>query len=387
MTDLEIIVKHYERKLDEAVRVVENGERYLFDSSTLYNKWVVKATRFDDRLSVAFSVLYDIVQKIKREDESLLPIIAERARTPVIDDILNFLSETEHFNWQEDLVKDDFVKQLSSKYMPQGPQGMDMVLLFPLRTALFLEAIRRHPKKAQVATIIASYFPHKLFGDLKEKRSLWYITKEAEAEIANLLPTLYSEKLRVIVPKIDEFIERGSYGGSKGNKERTSLGKYSTVQGFRFREGVAEKDFDETFDSLDTKKEIMYTLAQCVKLTSQEAKKRGGKAKQLPNFRLPATHYGIAMNMLRAYARNQMLYVFKKTDGQSYGSQTTLTKMMNLRGEIKENNLLIHDDYNRCTERMTMQSKFMNTTANLPLCVAILDSFYKAAETINSSNI
>ncbi len=384
MVGLEAIVAHYEEKLEEAVAVVETGERYLFDSHTLYTEWVVEVTQFDDRLSAAFSVLYDVVQKIKREDESLLPTIAERARTPVIDDVLNFLAETDHFNWQEDLVKDDFVKQLSSKYMPNGPQGMDMALLFPLRATLFLEAMRRHPEKARISTITTSYFPHKLFGDLKVEKGQGYIIKETEIEIATVLPTLYSERLQAVVPRIDEFVERGSYGGSRGSRERSSLGKYSTVQGFRFREGVDEAEFDEAFCGFDMKKEIMYTLAQCVKLTSQEASKRGGKATQLPRFRLPATHYGVAMNTLRAYARNQMLWVYKKSDGLAF-TETPLTKMMGLRGEIRGDNLVIHDDYNRCAERLTGESQFVNTSANLPLCVALLDGFYKAAETINSS--
>ncbi|MBI2665773.1 hypothetical protein HYX12_04085, partial [Candidatus Woesearchaeota archaeon] len=212
MVGLEAIVQRYKEKLDEAVAVVETGERYLFDSHTLYTEWVVKDTDFRDRFNAAFSLLYDVVKKAKTENESLLPTIAERARTPVIDDVLNFIGETDNFGE----AKDQFVEKLSQKYMPKGPHGMGMTLLFPLRTALFLEAIRRHPEKAKIATITTSYFPHKLFGDLNVERSQWYIVKEAETEIATVLPTIYSERLQSVIPKINEFVERGSYGGSRG---------------------------------------------------------------------------------------------------------------------------------------------------------------------------
>ena len=48
MVGLEAIVRHYERKLDEAVAVVETGKRYFFDSHTFYTGWVIPDSDFSD---------------------------------------------------------------------------------------------------------------------------------------------------------------------------------------------------------------------------------------------------------------------------------------------------------------------------------------------------
>ena len=378
MDGLEGIIQHYKEQVEEVIKVVEAGDKYTFDSQNFYRSWFVKEIDFNVRVKGAFSLIYDTLQSIKAEDETLLSRLSEKVRNPVLDEAFKFLDGSDG----SDSEKERFVNELSQDYQPTSRHGFNMKLIAPLRALFFLEVMKHHPEKVDQVRSDSMYIIHRLFRG-ERKKSPSEVTREVEEDIAATLPTLYSERLQELVPRINEFIERGNYGFAGSVSKNQKLGKYTLCQGFRFREGVSEKSFDELFSDEDTKREIMYTLAECLILTSQSAQQHGRRAKNLPRFGVPSTHYGLAVNNLRAYARNQILSVFKKTEGEAVAN-TFLTRYMKLRGEMVGETLTVHDSFTNCSERLNRDSHFVNTSGYLPLCVAILDSFYQKSVELSS---
>lgn len=365
MTELERIISHYAPLAAEAIAVIESGQQYKFTNSTEWFFWDKDVTA---RIQAIFSMMYDTVANLRRQNPSLLSKIGAKAANPVIDDVIAFVAEEEFDN-----SKQRFIEKLAGIHTPTG-RGVHMKTISHIRTYLFLEALNRHPDMAERIDETSAYFPHRLFVEKTRTISM----ADVEREIAAVLPTLYSPKLIEIISRMREFIETPGAGGER-------FGDYVSYPGFRWIKGANPVHLDIMLRQQDVKHEIFYTLADCLAVTQQTAKERQKKVRNLPNFGLSWTHYGVVSETIRAYARNQMLSVYRETEGKVF-ADTYLTRHSRLTGRIEGDTLLITDNYHHSTERLNMFSNFANTTSNLPLCAFLLNRFYWRAEEINAKS-
>ena len=384
LTTIDEALAHYRLFLEKvAMPKVVAGTAYRFN---MYERvdWDMKPKIAEDSapMRAVFLLAYDALSVLQKED--VLETVRKIVQEPMLEDMLaSFASPASQVSALAEgkrLHAEQFAEQLMDAYAPRIEQrgGALMQILKPLKTLLFLQALAEHPDLHGAATKRlapnSAHFPHRLFKPIERLTN-----KEIEMEIAETLPTLYSDKLVERVTHISDLIEQ-----DKGKRREFSYsGKYRLPQGLWWKAGATqtEKRLDELYGEPEIKKDILYTLASCFVLTEETARTKGKKARNLPHFSVPPTQYGLACDLMRAYARNQMLSVFQKTNGVAF-AVTFLTKTAQLAGKIDGDLLIVTDNYHRASERLTIDSSLRQSSYEIPLCAYLLNRFYAAAREI-----
>ena len=381
----ERIAKGFSPQLQNLVGRCERGEDFLW-SGRLEDLWGINKSwlqslhlmgsdvkaRFPDseevrvRAASALSALYDSLTKFKRKNPQLLEKVVGRVTSPLIAEI------------SPDTTKEAYINRLITEYLTDNSSRVNSSRVYPIVRALaFLELMKLHPEKADALAPDSAFSPNKMFREPRVRLA------DIEAEVAEVLPTLYSNDLVARVSRINEFVK--DLGTQSDGFER-NLGKYRPLR-FKWREGASEAALDELYGSIAVKKDIYETIARCLWTIEGISNRSGKSSDRLPNLPVTAAQYGKLMEGIRSYAKNQMVYVFGETEGKAT-ADTFLTRFTGLRGRVVDENLQV--SYGGSTEyiprekvRTDIASVMANTTSYLPFVVAHLDRFYQTAERIN----
>lgn len=365
MVTLDKIISHYKPLVEKKVGAIQSGKFYHYYH--VNSPWLIEDADIDSIMRAVFDMMYETLNELRQQDATLFPRIAANVRHTVIDDVVDFVEKEEDFG----SAKERFIERLFDLHKPEkGKAGAQMKIFPPIMAYIFLEVLRRNPEKRSVVYEDSVYFPHRLFLAATP-------TSDVEREIAAVIPTMYSINLLNVVGAINNHMEPGT------SCTALRLGKYISYPPVVWKQSANAKELDMILSPPEVKKEIYNTLAECFFLIVRTARTGRKTANELQHFRTSPMHYAVALDSLKAYARNQMLYTFKATEGQAFAN-TPITKYAGLRGKIEGNVLLITDSHRGVTERLMVDSSYRDTTTNLAFCAYLLNKIYWRAEDINA---
>lgn len=325
--------------------------------------------------------LYDKLKQ-SEEDGINLKNIAGIVSHPVLDAAFDFLEGGYK-------TREEFVEGFDPRMHLQQPR-----LSHYIQALSFIEVVAQNPEAVEKLDENSVYAPNRLFKKPAEIKESW--SKEVERGIAEILPDLFSEKLREIIPKIEEYIV------DPMNEEpglEMKVGKYSIPPYLNIRFDYREKDpeqveqeLDELFGTPEVKQELYETLASCLKIIGVECHKSGydvKKLRQVSEFGCTKTEFERAIFTLRNYATNQLFGSWLNNPGE-YIAETPLSRSTGV--EIRENTeddltLQLTKESGKPTMTLTEQSRFMGTRMYLPFCAHLLNRFYQAAMEIEEQEM
>jgi len=259
-------------------------------------------------------------------------------------------------------------------------------LVHYLRTLLWATLINKHPEKEnQLQQEEYVVFPEMCFeqpNSNKVHKSIRQVIDSAAPLILEVIP----ESLMPKLPTINEFVWRKRKGQYHSTMTKKPMGKYSmplpSEVYWRNDDPSLPSRLDQLYDT-DTKREIMYTFFEILKIIQGAAKVLGRRSKSLERtpLSLPSSHYAVSMLMLRNYAINFTLHQYLESQGTSallspLGRRMGMTSMID-----SEKGLTItypaDADGTLAKVSFTKITEFLNSSRNLPIMHLYL---YEVAE-------
>lgn len=362
MPSLADLVEEYDFLINDAVQRIERGDSIFFERSRVgvSGLFLGEAT---ESVSAAFAALYTRVQKMEALHPGKLAAVVEAVYCPALEDAIACASCTEPLSSPD---VQTFVSKLSERYALRNDGYISSVQLFyPLRAAVFLELLIRHPDAIPRIRASSAYLPHHLLK--KEKISL----SGLEHEIAVVIPTLYSEDDIALVTEANRFFEYGTTMGIR-------IDKYSLTQGFGWREGVTTGDFARLFDTPSAKAAVLSTLLSCLQYIEKTTITTGQRSpKKLKYFHIRGRHYAMLRHVLQSYAKNQIMQQLRQDAATS--RDTTFTRYAGIHGTVQGGVIVLIHHHTGGTEQVSVHAKEYNTSTNLPTCVAMFAHLYNTA--------
>jgi len=345
----QIVPSAIERVLAEAAGFCDQGNR------------IEDLTVFNARRQAFASIIYDALKNAACGNEDLLQAINEKVIDPVLDGAFAWLATHKGL---EQTSREEFI----NGYGPDIKRKIGLAAY--IKPIVLLRILAEQPELAEKIQQNSATFPHRLFIERKQT------TKEIDREIADATLELIPEDLTAKIARISEYISfRNSTGGN--------LGKYRLPQSVDWlKHGAdAEKELDELYTDLPIKKAIYETLADCldIQLASvRESDKSVRQWNKLSEFGLNNIQFAVVMQSLKAYAVNQLLYVWKQ-DVTRDVPRLKLARQTGLTPNSSPKTLRVHDKYSQSTLEFKPDSNMMNTTQYLPFCVAVLNKHQQTA--------
>jgi len=376
---LEPLVKLYEDYLKDCKSKVVRGisipqlnppgiERALAEDAGFYAQGndADDMTVYNARRQAFAGIIYDALKTAARGDEDLLQIVNEKVIDPVLDGAFAWLATHKGL---EQTSREEFI----DGFAPEIKRKIGLATY--IKPIVLLRVLTEKPELADKIQQNSSTFTHRLFIERKQT------TKEIDREIAGATLELIPEELAAKISRITEYVSiRNSTGGS--------LGRYKLPQSLDWlKNGAdAEKELDELYTGLPVKKAIYETLADCLDTqiaSVSDSDKSVRQWNKLSEFGLNTIQFAVLQQSLKAYAINQLLYVWQQ-DVTREVPRLKLARQVRLIPNSSPQALRIHDGYSKSTLEFKPDSNMMNTTRYLPFCVAILNKYYqKARELMN----
>jgi len=384
---LEQLAGFYEKEIAKKVKKSKQGLSAYGDESYLVNKEYdiahdsriyTKQDRWEARREILAGQLYDRLQSV---EPSVLQEIAAKVRDPLLDQALIWLATHGGIEQSDEIL---FKQEFQNKQ--RVPQRNLQVYFRPL---ILLDLVKEHPQIVEDLNESSSYFPHAPFKPPKAPTM-----KDLARDISIVLPTLYDEDLVTRVAQIDNWIKRGFSVG-----RHRKAGKYLIPESLNLYFQISddlENQLDLAFNNQEIKKRIYETLATVYQLVSSKAWKAG---KYLKNSNRKGFPYGVAkteykytLEALQNYAANQIIKVWKETDGEVI-PQTHLSRLVRVSAKPMQEGLEISTPIVKYQIGTSIEidgkifhTPMRNSTQYLPLCVWTLNKMYKAAGKINEEN-
>lgn len=366
MPSLADLVGKYDQFIDRAVRRVERGG-LVFPVGPVNPIDKFSNLLLDDTatsLHVAFAALYQRMQAMEQQHPKKMAAVAGIAYCPALEDAVAFITANRQGH---DVGPQEFAMGLSQQYALANDGKVSFMHLFhPLRAAIFLELLLRHPDKLSDVTVNSAYFPQLLLKK-GEKMSI----TDLEQEIAGVIPTLYSEDAIRLVAEANRFFERANSTGIR-------VERYIITQGFRWREEATADDFSRTFDVPAAKQTVLSTLLSSmmyIKRTTVDTGKRSPK--KLHHFYIPDQRYMTLAHVLHGHAKNQIVQQLRQ--GAEASLDTPFTRYAGLHGRADGGSIIITHHHDGGTERISLDAKQYDTSTHLPTSVAVFADVYNTA--------
>ena len=263
-------------------------------------------------------------------------------------------------------------------------------MLTYLRPIVLLRALKEHPEAMVKLASNSSYFPDRLFAEEKKKvPKIPYA--ELEGSIANAVHGEFSPGLAEQLGQMPFFIDRGS---SRTIQEYVRS-RFSIPEGVRYRwvdqfergrlnvedltrfcsafsaEGGVEPEV--------SRREVYGTLAACLNIIGQTTRQAGRTAQglrgqQSPFYLYKGEYIGV-MRALEHHAINRMIGIWEE---HSKAHQVLEARLTGLSPRLEGDKLVVQDF--KGNTRNYGKDDLQDTQRLLPYSLAVLHTFYKAAE-------
>jgi hypothetical protein len=368
---LEKLLAFYEKRIEEKSIAASNGEFPYGDEQELLRKEKGLAAergssapeRVDERSMHLLNMLYS---SLKSQDTFVLSNLLTKVRDPILDASLLWLAQ--HKGLQHTTVREFTAaidSQIEKRRFPQY-----------LRPLVLLDLTQQSPEIVERLTENSTYFPNRLFP--RERITL----KSMELEIAKTIPSLFSEELLEIVPKISGYLcDSGTH--FKPHKNRRYVIPLNIACKWTQLGYDSWQDL-QMYEARETKKQVFETLADVLQLITEEVGATGRKIGGISSafrFKTSRSEYRILMGSIEDYATNQILHVWRKA---GIIPETHLSRQVRVMAREEGDQLIVKSFF--CNSFFGRDEYYKDTDRHLPVCVRRLHKYLLISESVIRQN-